>query len=258
MKTIGIIGGSTDIATAEYYRIINATVNSILGGKHTAKVLINSMDCAVSDYYVHHDLWDEGGQLLKGMVKTLEQGGAELIICVSNTWHRVSDVFMQGVGNGVRLLHIADVTARAVVEDAQQKSSAKGEDLVGGKGLKIGLLGTKATMSGPYLRGFFKENYGFEVLVPSDEEQMEIDRVIFEELARAVFREEAREFYLKAVDGLIARGARAVVLGCTEIPLLVRLEERNGVKLFDTLRLHAEAAARLAVEGVLDGKEDKP
>jgi aspartate racemase len=247
MKTIGIIGGSTDVATAEYYRIINATVNALLGGKHTAKILINSMDCAVSDYLVHHELWEQGGELLKGMVRVLERAGADVVVCVSNTWHRVSDVFMEGVGTGVRLLHIGDVTARAVVEDARRREGGKGGD-----GLKVGLLGTRATMSGPYLRGFFRERYGFEVLVPSDEEQMEIDRVIFEELARAVFRNEARAFYLKAIDGLIERGASAIVLGCTEIPLLVRLEERNGVKLFDTLRLHAEAAARLAVEGVLE------
>lgn len=233
MKTIGIIGGSTDIATAEYYRVINNTVRARLGGYHTGKVIINSMDFATSEYFVRGNRWDEGGLHLRTMVQNLERAGADLIICVSNTWHRCSESFM--VGAKVPFLHIADATAQAIRV----------------KGLKrLALLGTQATMAGPYLRDIFTQKYGLEILVPTESEQREIDRVIFDELSKPVFLDESREFYLRAIDGLRERGAEGVILGCTEIPLLVKQEHRPHLPMFDTLVLHAEAAAIEATEGI--------
>ena len=230
MKIIGIIGGSTHVATAEYYRVINNTIRSHLGGFHTGKIIINSMDLAMSEYFVKNERWEEGSQHLRTIVLSLERAGADFVICVSNTWHRCAESFMTGAS--IPLLHIADATAQAIKA----------------KGLKrVALLGTQATMSGPYLRDLFTEKHGLEVLVPSEKEQVEIDRVIFDELSMPVFREESRQYYLEVVDGLRARGAEGIILGCTEIPLLVKQEHRPNLPLFDTLVLHAEAAAREAV-----------
>ncbi|ATY58985.1 aspartate racemase [Cordyceps militaris] len=221
MKTIGIIGGSTDIATVEYYKIINATVREQLGGLHTGEIIINSMDLARSAHYVRHSLWDEGGAYLATKAQSLERAGADFLLVVSNTWHRASPVFMAGVS--IPLLHIADPTAAAI--RAQGLS-------------KVILLGTKATMGTPYWAEEFKAR-GVVVVVPNEAEQTLIDD----------FRDESRQRYLEIVDRLVREeGAQGVVLGCTEIPLLVRQKDRPGVPMFDTLTLHAKAAALMAVE----------
>ncbi|EGX91389.1 aspartate racemase [Cordyceps militaris CM01] len=231
MKTIGIIGGSTDIATVEYYKIINATVREQLGGLHTGEIIINSMDLARSAHYVRHSLWDEGGAYLATKAQSLERAGADFLLVVSNTWHRASPVFMAGVS--IPLLHIADPTAAAI--RAQGLS-------------KVILLGTKATMGTPYWAEEFKAR-GVVVVVPNEAEQTLIDDVIFNELSFWQFRDESRQRYLEIVDRLVREeGAQGVVLGCTEIPLLVRQEDRPGVPMFDTLTLHAKAAALMAVK----------
>lgn len=227
MKTIGIIGGSTDLATAEYYKIINAAIRRELGGLHTAEVIINSMDCGRITHYTQHSLWDEGAAYMNNKARSLERAGADFILSVSNTWHGMADVYMRGVG--IPLLHIADPTARAIRER--------------GCGV-VGLLGTRATMSSDYLRGYFLERHGIRVVAPPDEQQVYVDGVIFGELAHGKSTDEAREGYLAVVDGLVARqGAQGVILGCTEINLLVSQADRPEVPMFNTLELHAEAAA---------------
>ncbi|ETN46779.1 uncharacterized protein HMPREF1541_00968 [Cyphellophora europaea CBS 101466] len=233
MKTIGVIGGSTHVATAEYYNVITKYINEHLGGYHTGKIIINSMDLAASEYFVRHDEWEQGGLHLRSIVSSLERAGADFIICVSNTWHRCAESFMSGAN--IPLLHIADATAQAI-----KAKSLK----------RVALLGTKATMSGPYLRDIFTHKHGLEILTPTPEEQQEIDRVIFDELSKPVFLEESRQYYLKVIDDLQHRGAEGVILGCTEIPLLVKQEHRPDLPLFDTLVLHGEAAAREAVAGI--------
>lgn len=230
MKTIGIIGGSTDIATVEYYNLINKHVREELGGLHTGEIIINSMDLAKSAHYVNNGLWDEGAEYLLGKAQSLVRAGADFIICVSNTWHRVSDEFM--AGSGIPLLHIAEPTAKAVQEQGLRK---------------VALLGTKATMSSPYLPNLFADQYGLDVIVPKEEDQIVIDKVIFQELSYAKFTDESREAYLKIIDDLVRDGAQGVILGCTEIPLLVSQSDRPDVPMFDTLRLHAKAAAMKAV-----------
>ncbi|KAL2204601.1 aspartate racemase [Sarocladium strictum] len=226
MKTLGIIGGSTHIATVEYYNLINAHIRDALGGLHTGEIIISSMDLAKSAHYVHNELWDEGAAYLHPKAIGLERAGADLIICVSNTWHRVADKFMEGVK--VPLLHIADPTAAAIKSQGLQK---------------VALLGTKATMSSPYLPDLFKNKHGLEVMVPEEKEQDFIDRVIFEEMSFSQFKDESRQEYLKIIDRLVAQGAQGVILGCTEIGLLVSQSDRPAVPMFDTLRLHAKAAA---------------
>ncbi|KAH6648052.1 Asp/Glu/hydantoin racemase [Truncatella angustata] len=203
MKTIGIIGGSTDIATAEYYNLINKHVREELGGLHTGEIIINSMDLARSAHYVHNGLWDEGADYLHGKAQSLVRAGADFIICVSNTWHRVSDKFMAGID--VPLLHIAEPTAKAIKEQGLQR---------------VALLGTKATMSSPYLPDLFANQYGLDIIVPKEEDQDLIDNVIFQELSYAQFTDKARKEYLTIMDELVSGGAQGVILGCTEIGLL--------------------------------------
>lgn len=230
MKTVGIIGGSTDLATAEYYKLINAGVREQLGGLHTGEIIINSMDLARSAHYVHNELWDEGGAYLHTKAQSLERAGADFLLVVSNTWHRAAPIFMRDVK--IPLLHIADPTAEAIHAQGLKK---------------VILLGTRATMGTPYLIEQFRDR-GVEVVVPTGEEQQYIDDVIFKEISFWKFTEEAKEGYLKIIDRLVAEeGAQGVILGCTEIPLLIKQEHRPEVPMFDTLTLHARAAALRAV-----------
>jgi aspartate racemase len=232
MKTIGIIGGSTDIATVEYYNLINKHVREELGGLHTGEIIINSMDLARSAHYVNNGLWDEGAEYLHSKAQSLARAGADLIICVSNTWHIVSDKFMAGID--VPLLHIAEPTAAAIKEQGLQK---------------VALLGTKATMSSQYLPDLFANRYGVEIIVPKDEDQTLIDNVIFQEMSYAQFTDKSRKAYLEIIDELASRGAQGIILGCTEIGLLVSQSDRPDIPMFDTLRLHAKATAMKAVHG---------
>jgi aspartate racemase len=232
MKTVGIIGGSTHIATVEYYNLINQHVREELGGLHTGEIIINSMDLYNSERFVHGELWDEGAEYLHGKAQSLERAGADFIICVSNTWHRVSDKFMQGLS--IPLLHIADPTAEAVKKGGHRK---------------VALLGTKATMSSPYLPDLFASRHGLEIIVPDEKDQTLIDDVIFKELSFNQFTDKSRQAYLEIVDKLAGHGAQGVILGCTEIPLLISQSDRPEIPMFDTLRLHAKAAAMEAVYG---------
>jgi aspartate racemase len=232
MKTIGIIGGSTDIATVEYYNLINKHVREELGGLHTGEIIINSMDLAKSAHYVNNELWDEGAEYLQSKAQSLVRAGAELIICVSNTWHRVSDKFMAGLD--VPLLHIAEPTAASIKEKDLQK---------------IALLGTKATMSTPYLPDLFATRYGLDIIVPKEDDQNLINDVIFQELSFAKFTDKSRNAYLAIIDELASRGAQGVILGCTEIGLLISQSDRPNIPMFDSLRLHAKATAMKAVHG---------
>jgi aspartate racemase len=229
LKTVGILGGSTEFATIEYYRRINAAVNRRLGGHHTGEILIDSMNFAQSAYFVNNGLWEEGGAYLRSKARGLERSGAAFIICVSNTWHRAADSFMDGVN--IPLLHIAEPTAAAIKRAGLTT---------------LALLGTRPVMSTPFMIDQFKRR-GLEIIVPDDRDQIYIDHVIFEEMSKGIFSEDARSAFLRIVDGLEARGAQGVILGCTEIPLLIGQDDRPHFPMFDTLRLHAQAAADAAL-----------
>ncbi|KAI6911355.1 hypothetical protein KC318_g547 [Hortaea werneckii] len=232
MLTIGIIGGSTDLATAEYYRVINSEVREQLGGLHTGEIIINSMDLARSAHYVQGDKWEEGAEYLHSKAQSLERAGADFILCVSNTWHRVSDQFMRDVS--VPFFHIAEPTAQAIQKQGLEK---------------VVLLGTKATMSSTYLRNVFERQHGLAIVIPDEKDQDMIDSVIFDELSYAKFTERSRKAYLKVVDRFIAAGAQGIILACTEIGLLISQTDRPSIPMFDTLHLHAKAAALKAVQG---------
>jgi aspartate racemase len=232
VKTIGILGGSSDQATAEYYSRINKSVNARLGGWHTGQVLIYSMDFATSEHFVRNNLWDEAAAFLADKAQRLERAGAELLICVSNTLHRVADRVVSAVG--VPFLHIVDPTAQAI------RSAGLA---------RVALLGTKPVMSLDYLKRRYRERFGIEILVPPALQQDQLDRIIFDELCRGVFSDSGKAAYLDAIDALRARGAEGVILGCTEIPLLVAQQDRPDFPMFNTLALHVEAAVEMALAG---------
>jgi aspartate racemase len=229
MKRIGILGGSSDQATTDYYRRFNQAINARFGGWNTAELMISSMNFAFSRHCARNGQWDEVATYLSERAVALERAGAELILCVSNTLHRVADVFTRRLR--VPFLHIVDPTAAAVRE----------------AGLKrVALLGTKTTMSTDHIKSRYTDLFGIEIIVPLPDEQDIIDGIIFEELCRGQFNSAARAKFLAIIDMLQARGAHGVILGCTEIPLLIAQKDRPDFPIFDTAGLHVEAAMRHA------------
>ena len=231
MKTIGILGGMSNQATAEYYRLINDAVSQRLGGWETAEVIISSVNFGNIERYVRTDSWEEAGTYLAEKAKGLEAAGVDLLVCVSNTMHRVSDEFTRGIT--VPFLHIVDPTGEAI-----RKAGFK----------RVGLLGTKPVMSADFLKQRYKEQFDIQVLVPSEEDQSMIDHVIFNELVKRLLTPESKAAYLSVVDRLKAQGAQGVILGCTEIFLLIGQADRPNFPMFDTTSLHVRAAVNMAFE----------
>jgi aspartate racemase len=230
VKRIGILGGSSDQATADYYKRLNACVNRRLGGFNTAELVVSSMNFALAEAWVRRGEWDAAAQYLTGRAEALERAGADLLICVSNTLHRCADAFTAHLS--IPFLHIVDPTATAIRAAGMTR---------------VGLLGTKPVMSTDYLKRRYAERFGVEVLVPGVDEQDEGNRIIFDELCRGDFRPESKARYLAMVDALAARGVEGVILGCTEIPLLIGQADRPRVRMFDTVELHVEAAITAAL-----------
>jgi aspartate racemase len=237
IKVIGILGGSSDQATAEYYRLLNQEVRARLGGWNTAEVIINSMNFALAESWVRNGRWGEAGADLAARAASLERAGADLLICVSNTLHKVADVFTAGLG--IPFLHIVDPTAKAIRTAGLRR---------------VGLLGTRAAMAADsHLSRRYAERFGIEVVVPDAAGQEDVDRIIFDELCRGAFLPESRAAYLEIMERLRRHGAEGVILGCTEIPLLVTQKDRPDLPMFNTTALHAEAAVTLALEGDAGG-----
>ena len=230
LKVIGMLGGSSDKSTADYYRLLNEGVQKRLGGWNTAEVLIHSMNFALSERWVRNALWDEAGADLARRAQALERAGAELLICVSNTLHRVADAFTKGLH--IPFVHIVDPTARAI-----QAAGLR----------RVGLLGTKPVMATDFLRRRYEERFGLQVLVPEPAAQDEVDRVIFDELCRGSFTAASKATYLDIVERLRENGAEGVILGCTEIPLLLSQPDRPDLPMFNTTALHADAVVRMAL-----------
>ena len=229
MRTIGVLGGMSNQATAEYYRLINEAVNEQLGGWNTAEVIISSVNFGNIERFVRTDAWAEAGDYLASKAHGLERAGAELLICVSNTMHRVADAFTAGLN--IPFLHIADPTGMSI----------RAAGLT-----RVAILGTKPVMSAGYLKDRYAERFGIEVIAPTDAEQALIDRIIFNELVRRDLRQESKSAYLEIIDRLRGRGAEGVILGCTEIFLLVSQEDRPDFPMFDTTALHVGHAVDAA------------
>lgn len=228
MKVIGLLGGMSWESTAEYYRLLNQLTRERLGGLHSARCVLYSVDFAQIERLQAEGRWEQAGQVLAEAAGRLRKAGADLLLICTNTMHKVADQVAAAVD--VPLVHLADATAAAVRA----------------RGLRrVGLLGTAFTMEQDFYRGRLAAG-GVEVLVPDARGRGLVHRVIYEELCRGVVREESRTAYRAVIEELVGAGAEGVVLGCTEIELLVGPED-SPVPLFPTTRLHVEAALRLAL-----------
>ena len=228
MRTIGLLGGMSWESSAEYYRLLNEGVRERLGGLHSARLVLASVDFAEVEQLQVTGAWDEAGDLLAARAAGLEAAGADLLLICTNTMHKVADLV--GSAIGIPLLHLADATAAAV----QRAGMAR-----------VGLLGTAFTMEQAFYRDRLA-SHGIEVLVPDEPGRAVVHRVIYDELCQGVVREESRAAYQDVVAGLTERGAQGIVLGCTEIELLIG-PEHVDVPLFPTTRLHVEAALEAAL-----------
>jgi aspartate racemase len=229
--TIGLLGGMSWESTVPYYRIVNEVVKACLGGLHSAKVALLSVDFAEVERLQHAGEWDAAGELLADAARSLEAAGADFIVVCTNTMHKVADAIEAAVG--IPLLHIADPTAEAI--------RAAGLDTVG-------LLGTRFTMEQDFYVGRLEGRHGLTVLTPPAEDREVVHRVIYDELVLGRTLAPSRAAFRRVIEGLVARGAQGVILGCTEISLLVGPEDAS-VPLFDTTALHATAAAERAIGG---------
>ncbi len=229
MKTIGLIGGISWQSTVTYYQVINRRTNDLLGGSHSAKVLLHSVDFDEVARMQHEGRWGDFQELLIDAAKRLESGGADFFLICANTPHIVADGVEQAVG--IPLVHIGDAVGQVIQQAGMRK---------------VGLLGTRFTMEEDFLKARLREKFGIESIVPDKEDRDTVHSVIYDELVNGDIRDESRKKYLKIMDKLVAGGAEGIILGCTEIPLLVTSADTDAV-LFDTAKIHAERAVDLAL-----------
>ncbi|MCP2033862.1 aspartate racemase [Planomicrobium sp. HSC-17F08] len=228
MKTIGMIGGMSWESSAEYYRLVNEEVKNRLGKLHSAKSILFSVDFEEIEQLQASGDWHQAGKLLGQAAKSLERAGADFIILCTNTMHKVIQDVEENIS--IPLMHIGDATAAAIKEKQIQK---------------IGLLGTRYTMEMDFYKSRLAAG-GLEVLIPGEQKRTEINRIIFEELCMGTVSETSRTFFLDAIQSLVAEGAEGIILGCTEIGLLVQ-EGHTDIPLFDTTRIHVKAAVDYAL-----------
>ena len=229
MKTVGLLGGMSWESTAPYYRTINRLVGERLGGLHSAKIALYSVDFHEIEEFQHAGRWSEAGAILVAAARGLQRAGADFLVLCTNTMHKVAPQLEAAVD--IPLLHIADATATRI------KTAGLG---------RLGLLGTRFTMEEEFYRGRLEDRHGLEILVPAAEQRATVHRIIYDELCRGSVLEESRAVYQQIVSGLIHQGAEGVILGCTEIGLLLRPQDADA-PLFDTAEIHAEEAARYAL-----------
>jgi aspartate racemase len=230
MKVIGLIGGMSWESTVEYYRVINEAVKERLGGLHSAKCVLYSVDFAEVEGLQRRGQWPQAAQLLVGAAQSVEKAGADFVLICTNTMHKVADAVQARIG--VPLLHIADATAEKV----------KQADI-----RRVGLLGTRFTMEDDFYRGRLTGQFGLEVIIPDPKDRETVHRVIYEELCVGTIRPESRAQLADIMSRLVQMGAEGIILGCTELGLLIRAEDCQ-VPLFDTTRVHALAAVEYALK----------
>lgn len=229
MRTLGLLGGMSWESTVPYYRLINETIKQRLGGLHSARLLLYSIDFAEVERLQHAGDWDAAGRLLGEAACALRNGGAELLVIGTNTMHKVADAVE--TASGLPLLHIADAT---------------GAEIRAAGLTRVGLLGTRFTMEQDFYRQRLVERHSLDVLVPEAAERERVHRVIYDELCLGRIEAASRADYRRIIAGLVARGAQGVILGCTEIGLLIGADDAT-VPLFDTAAIHARAAALAAL-----------
>ncbi|TNI79439.1 aspartate racemase [Aeromonas veronii] len=229
MKCIGLLGGMSWESTVSYYQALNRGVRAQLGGLHSARVLLNSVDFAAIERLQHAGDWPATARLLAAEARKLQDGGADFLLIGTNTMHKVAPEIEAAID--IPLLHIADATAAKLQADGITR---------------VGLLGTRFTMEQDFYKGRLQDRFGLAVLVPDEAGRERVHRIIYDELCLGEIRESSRAEYLAIIAGLAAAGAEAVILGCTEIALLVG-DARAAVPLYDTTAIHAEAAVALAL-----------
>ena len=229
MKTIGMLGGMSWESTAHYYRLINEKTRESLGGLHSAPIAMVSVDFQEIERLQHDGDWDAMAEILAGNAAQIQAAGADLLLICTNTMHKVADQISAAVN--IPLLHIADATAQTI-KDAGIRT--------------VGLLGTKFTMEHDFYKGRL-EQHGLEVVIPDDADREIVHTVIYEELCLGKINDDSRQEYLRIIDDLSARGAEAVIAGCTEIGLLVK-PEHTDVPLYDTTEIHAHQAVEEALK----------
>ncbi len=229
MYTIGLIGGMSWESSLEYYRIINETVKEKLGKLHSAKSLMFSVDFDEIQHLQHIGDWNTLTKIMVDAADRLEKGGADFIVICTNTMHRMVNDIEKNVK--IPVIHIADATAKKIKE---------------GKIKKVGLLGTKFTMEQDFYKGRLATNHGIDVIIPNDDERNTVHSIIYNELCQGQIKQPSKEQYIKILEKLKSNGAEGVILGCTEIPLLIKQEDVS-IPIFDTTKIHAEMAVDYAL-----------
>ncbi|QFT09589.1 aspartate/glutamate racemase family protein [Vibrio sp. THAF190c] len=229
MKTIGLLGGMSWESTASYYKALNEGVKSRLGGLNSAKVVLFSVNFDEIEKLQHQGKWDETAVLLSDAAESVEKAGADFLMICTNTMHKVVSEIESRIS--IPVLHIADATASVLQTDGIEK---------------VGLLGTRFTMEQDFYKGRLTDKFGMDVVVPNSEDQESVHTIIYDELCKGVIKESSKQQYLKIIDKLYAEGAQAVILGCTEIALLVSQQDTQ-VPLYDTTEIHAKQGVEYAL-----------
>lgn len=224
MKTLGLIGGMSWESSIEYYKLINEKTRELLGGHHSCQSLMYTVEFDEIVKLQHEGKWAELDIIMSDAAKKLEDGGADLIILCTNTMHLCTEAILEKIS--VPFLHIAEAT---------------GQEIIARNLKKVGLLGTKFTMEKDFYKEVLREEFGIEVIIPNEEDREQVHRIIYQELVHGKIREESREEYKEIIARLEKEGAEGVILGCTEIPLLISSSDVN-IPVFDTTRIHAEKA----------------
>lgn len=224
MKTLGLIGGMSWESSVEYYKLVNEKTKQLLGGHHSCQSLMYTVDFDAIVKLQHEGKWQELDVIMANAAKMLEDAGADLIVLCTNTMHLCTKAILEKIT--VPFLHIAEAT---------------GQEIIARKLKKVGLLGTKFTMEKDFYKEVLLNKFGIEVVVPNEQERDEVHRIIYQELVHGQIKEESREIYKKIIRHLEEEGAQGVILGCTEIPLLISDSDVN-IPVFDTTKIHAEKA----------------
>ena len=230
MKTIGLIGGMSWESSLEYYRIINEQVKEKLGGLHSAKSLMYSLNFAEIEKLQHQGKWDKLTSVMIKAAQNLEKGGADFVLICTNTMHKMADDVQDNIN--IPLLHLVDTTADKIKQNRLKK---------------VGLLGTNFTMEEDFYKGRLMNKYGLDVIIPNEKDRQIIHQVIYQELCLGNIKKSSKDQYVEIINKLIESGAEAVILGCTEIPLLIQQEDVK-VPLYDTTTIHAEAAVEYSLK----------
>ncbi|XQW86368.1 aspartate/glutamate racemase family protein [Thalassotalea piscium] len=228
MKTIGLLGGMSWESTLSYYQLINQGINHKMGGLSSAKICLFSVNFAEIEKLQHQGNWDKTADILTDAAQAVEAGGADVLLICTNTMHKVADIISEAIA--IPLLHIADATAT---------------QLINKKITKVGLLGTSFTMEQDFYKGRLKEKFAIDVIVPNKNDREIVHKIIYQELCLGQIKSSSKQQYLKIIDDLYQQGAQAIILGCTEIALLVNQADTQ-VPLFDTTAIHAHAAVEFA------------